>query len=391
MPLAFQVGSGTNISRMNLPNEVQARWCVCQHFGVGEKDLEGINRMKLARARAGENIENLDALKNSLLNAMRKAALTPVAGPVFVTQEVPTQLLFLYEKLRPLLKTDGVTVEDSMWVLAEHVVVPTVALVVVQNRRHGLGTEFDGAGCWYLPEQTGETTQSPIQRVLDRWLRVAGFRTAYGVSKDMKSEPLRRKVDRWRKGESIPTLQSLWHLAGKYSNEVSWLDSSEAWKARFTLACSAQKAFTLAEDYFRGFSGSAAKLGRVFRTSITQEFFEDDGEILLLKDIFWAVRLVERRLRAESKFDSIFSKMPPAEYQKTFGRNVSDEDIERWQRRREFLGKRGNWLVGFFQKAARKAGRLGHDQTFDDSYLLKEFIFELGIKELNRLLAGQRK
>ena len=376
---------------MNLPNEVQARWCLCQYFGVGEKDLDGINRMKLSRARAGEKVENLDALKNSLLTAMRKAALTPVAGPVFVTQEVPTQLLFLYDKLRPLLKTDGVTVEDSMWLLAEHVLIPTAALIVIQNRRRGLGTEFEGSGCWYLPEQAGNLFQSPIQRVLDRWLRVAGFRTAYGVSKEMKSEPLRRKVDRWRKGESVPTLQSLWHLAGKYSKEVSWLDSSEAWKARFTLACAAQKAFAQADDYFAVRGGSAAKLADIFRTSITHEFFEDDGGILQLKEVFWAVRLVERRLRAEGKFDCIFSKMPPPNYQKTFGPDDSNEEIERWQRKREFLGKRGNWFVEFFKKAARKEGRLGRVQTLDDSCHLRDFIFELGVKELNRLLAEQRK
>lgn len=376
---------------MSLPNEIQARWCLCQYFGVGEKDLDGVNRMKLARARAGKNVQKPGELQLALFNGMRRAALAPVAGPVVVTDELSTQLLFLYERLRPLLKTDGATVADAMWILAEYVFVPTAALIVIQNRRRGLGTEFEGADCWYLPEKNGNLTQSPIQRVLDRWLRVAGFRTAYGVSKKMKSEPLRRKVDRWRQGESVPTLQSLWHLIGKYPQEVSWLDNSEAWKARFTLACAVQEALDHADDYFKSDAGSAARLLEIFRTNIRQEFFEDDGGILVLEDIFWAVRLIESRLRAEGKFDRLFAKMPPANYHKEWPRKVSDQEIERWQRRREFLSKRGNWFIASLVKAARKANRIGTVQSLDDSYNLKEFVFELGINELNRLLAERRK
>ena len=347
--------------------------------------------MRLSRARAGKNIEKADELQLALFNGMRKAALAPAAGPVAVTDKLSTRLLFLYERLRPLLKADDVATTDAMWILAEYVFVPTAALIVIQNRQRGLGTEFEGADCWYLPEKIRNLAGSPIQRVLERWLRVAGFRTAYGVSKEMKSEPLRRKVDRWRRGEIVPTLQSLWHLVGKFPQEVSWLDRPEAWKARFTLACAVQKAFAHADDYFGRNTGSAAKLVEIFHANIKQEFFEDDGGILLLEDIFWAVCLVDRRLRAEGKFDRLFAKMPPANWHKQWGPKVSDQEIERWRRKREWESKRGNWFALFLAREARKAKRIGSVRSLDDSYHLKEFVFELGVNELNRLLAERRK
>ena len=279
-----------------------------------------------------------------------------------------------------------------MWVLAEHVFASTVALMVKQQRRFGLGTEFDGPACWYLPDKNDELTESPIQRVLDRWLRVAGFRTAYGVSKEMKSVPLRRKADRWRKGDVVPALPSLWHLVGKYAAQISWLDSAEAWKARFTLACAAQNAFDQADDYFKFINENPAeKLAEICRANMKQEFLEDDDGILIQNNIFFSVRLIERRLRAEGKFDDLFAKMPPASLKMTWGPEVSDDAINKWRQRCEWESKRGNWFAHYLRNEAQKAGRIGKAPSLDDSYQLKEFIFNLGVLELNRLISEHRK
>src|SRR5205807_7964096 len=119
-----------------------------------------------------------------------------------------------------------------------------------------------GESCWYLPVKS----RGPISRVLDCWLRVAGFRTAYGVSKTLSRrnadtgtseervhlrwESWKKGVGRWLNGECVPSVKRLHELVDAFAEQVSWLDEPNAWKARFTLACAMQNVCDTMDEFF---------------------------------------------------------------------------------------------------------------------------------------------
>lgn len=372
----------------SLPDEVQALFVACDCFALGEQRLKEY-RMKLNRARAGKSISSAkrERLRQNLFQSVREAIQTPVSHATFVTDELVTRLLELYAKVGPRLESHLTSNLDMMWLLAEHVLVPTAHLVVRQRCHLGLGTEFLGESCWYLPEPDGRQVRKPVPRVLECWLRVAGLRTDYRVSKEIGTDAVRRKVNRWLEGTNLPTLGELHSLVDSFSAKVSWLDEPDSWKARFTLACAAQRAWDKVDDVFKRLCPTpSVKLAQKFRDLASRPILHDDQGLLVLTDTFFAACLVQARLQKDGSFEKIIA---PArkERRATFGPDVTDAQIEQWKQQAERDAKPGNWFLGFLRDKAIAAGRLrSNDDSMRTQFVLKEFLFDLGIEELNQLL-----
>jgi hypothetical protein len=82
----------------SLPDKVQALFFVCDCFGLGEKELE-LGRMKLNRARSGKDISNeeRERVYQRLIISVHKAAQTPVSRCTFVTDDILSSLITIYE------------------------------------------------------------------------------------------------------------------------------------------------------------------------------------------------------------------------------------------------------------------------------------------------------
>jgi hypothetical protein len=319
---------------------------------------------------------------------VRKASQSPICSAAFVTHEIVTQLLLLYDRLLPHLNAPKLSRDKAMWMLAEHVFVPTAFLIVVKRHRHGLGSEFRGDDCWYLPKRDGHETKNPVQRVLDCWLRVAGYRTAYGISKELNDEDgvWRRKLGRWLSGTPAP-LADLHRLVDTFARSISWLDEPNEWKGRFTLASAAEGIWDRIDEYFAPFHQSPALyFAEVFRGHAKKPVLEDDGGVLAEPHTFFATRLVEKRLKETGQLGRILRQVRRS-WSAQYGPDVSDQEISDHRRQMEWEMNPGNWFADYLLQRARKEDRIGQTASWDDAYHLSEYLFDLGVKELNRSLA----
>lgn len=264
-----------SLKSATIPGDFSALRFVCGCFGIGEKELTAtlermrsntknpdsrfprtISRVMLMRAEKGKGkwLEPLLTIhREALYDRIRRDEGRPLfsfAGKV--GEEIITSVLNLYRRLRPRLDLKRVSANDAVWILIEHVIVPTVFVKLAEEWRYGLGTELQGELCWYLPAKADGNIQKPIARVLDCWLRVAGFRTAYGVSQNLgrrgsiKAEfddqtdklwkAWKKSVERWLNGKPVQSIRSLHRLVESFARNVTWLDDANHWKARFTLA-----------------------------------------------------------------------------------------------------------------------------------------------------------
>ncbi len=377
-------------NRSTLPNLIEALSFVCRCFVVGDPELEGTNtyRMKKMRARKHEGIseQEIERVQQSLLNGIRAAALKPVAGPVAVTDRIATDWFNLYQKLLPRLKVSGVSRVDAMWVLAEHVFVPTLFLGIVSNCQQGLGTEMRASTCWYVPEIVDvKITKKPVQRVLEYWLRATGFRRPNGLSKEI-GESNRRKVSNWLEGKPVGSLQELHLLVDQFKEQIAWLDGSESWKARFTLACAIQKAWDEADRFFKSVvPNPSLKLAEAFGALATKRFLQDDNGILVGPNTFFATRLVAMRLERQGKLRKIFANVRGG-CKMSFGPEVPDEEIQATRKKIEWETNPGNWFVAHLAKRARRAGLIKSTPSMDYGSSIRNYLFDLGVKELNQLL-----
>ena len=310
---------------IGLPNPVAALHFVCGCFGVGEKELQRtlervrkfaknpdehfpskFHRMLLVRSRAGDKQWD-EALciiqREALYDHIRRENGKPLfsfAGEI--ADKLVASLTLLYEKLLPKLDVDGVPTTVAIWILVENVFVPTAYAELVKSWRLGLGSEFRGDTCWYLPLRMRDESLKPIPRVLEHWLRVAGFRTAYGVSKEIGTD--RSAVDEWRRGEKVPNLRTLHRLVEKFVSEVSWLDEPNGWQARFTLACAMQNLCERMDDYFKDVNrDSSFALTKMFSKIADNHIVSDEGGLLADTHSFFATRLLQRRLQGEKKWE----------------------------------------------------------------------------------------
>lgn len=203
----------------------------------------------------------------------------------------------------------------------------------------------------------------PVPRILDCWLKVAGFRTAYGVSQDMGTGPLRRNVDRWRKGEKVPSLATLHHLVDRFAAKASWLDDSPTWKTRFTLACAMQNLCDTMDVFFEEVcKDSSLKLAGIIKRISEERIVCDDEKFLADPYRFFAARLAQLKLKRDGKWE--MGQMSP-----------------------------GNNLLESIKNMAVSDARFRHnDGSVGNFIALEEYLFnDVGVNELNCLIKLKRE
>jgi hypothetical protein len=383
-----------------LPSSNVALRFVCHCFDIGEKELsytlervrkftptadgdfpKKISRTLIARAET-QNGPWLDVLQTLRREALYDRIRRDNGKPLFsFTGAVTEKLVFsfprLYEKLLPDLTLEGISPTNAMWVLVENVFVPTVFIEFIQNWQCGLGTEFRGDACWYLPVLSEGEKLKPVQRVLDSWLRVAGYRTAYGISEEMGTPDLRRNVDRWRTGEVVPTLAALHSLVKQFAKNVRWLDEPDDWKARFTLACAMQKLCNKMDVFFKDVRpDSSFALADMLRRIETERIVSDDHGLLAGRQTFFGTRLLQLRLQHEKKWKTQVLAKIKRQRQHTFPPEVSDSEIAQCRGEMERQMNPGNHLLEYIKR----------HHTHKSGMTLEDHVYNIGVAELNRLL-----
>lgn len=366
----------------------------------------------LMRAGKGEGpwIKGLSTLhREALCDRIRKDEGKPLFSFTGkVADEIIISLLTLYERLLPRLDFTGVSKPEAMWLLVENVFVPTVFIKLVAEWQYGLGTELQGETCWYLPVKSDGRTVKPIARVLDCWLRVAGFRTAYGVSQNLGSgkptktasdertekfwKAWKKRVERWLNGKPVQSVQSLHRLVGAFDKNVSWLDDSDNWRARFTLAFGMQNVCEAMDDSFSAICGdSSLRLADMLRRISDERLVCDDDKLLAGSHSFFAACLLQRRLQNEGEWEKVVeSALKPMSG--SFPLETSDEEIATFQRQMDWRMNPGNWFLQFIKERRVSDENLKlNDCSVEGSFALNEYIFETGVAELNHLLAAKRK
>jgi len=371
-----------------------------------------LSRMMLTRAETKQGKWH-DGLITLHRVALRERLLRENGEPVFsiagtVADRIVVLLISLYERLLPKLDFKGLSKTDAMWLLIENVFVPTVFVELVREWRFGLGTELQGERCWYLPVKLDGRKWKPVSRVLDCWLRVAGFRTAYGVSKTLvrgkSDKPIsdeqtakrwqtwKRSVKRWLNGEPVQSVQKLHRLVEAFAQDVAWLDEPNTWKARFTVAFGMQNLCDEIDDLFSAVHAeSSLKLADMLRRMPEERIVCDSDKLLTGGDIFFAARLVQRRLQEDGEWEKVVVSVPK-KMSRSFPPQTSDEEIAKYKDRRDREMNPGNWFLRFIKARAVAEGRLRHgDDSVENRFGLEAYIFELGVNELNRLLESERK
>ena len=216
-----------------LPDSIQALFFVCDCFGLGlesfkdrrkDKPRLRLSQSKLWRARRNERIspKARERVRWRMVQRLRGRAVFHAVGITSaVADELVTLPLEIFRKIQDHLQPNGTNLVQAMWVLAEHFFLPTTYQIVHRRHRWGLGSELRAGDCWYLPESVKGEVHKPIQRVLDRWLRVAGFKTAYGVTKQLVSnksgnaglddtrwQNWKKNMERWLAGKPVGDLRS---------------------------------------------------------------------------------------------------------------------------------------------------------------------------------------
>ena len=379
-----------------LPNNVGALWLACQCFGLQTKDIKGVSRMAISRAVRGRASTQLNTkveneLWERLLERFRRHKIAPTGTTNSFTDELVMALLQVYRRIRPRLKVTRGSRVATLRAIIEDAFVPTIFMVMVSFQGRGLGSEFFGPQSWYLPRPDF----TPFQAVFDRWLRTAGLRTSYGVSRSIrtrnasiasngeaagnKRDALRRRLLRWLEGKIIPSPYDVDQLVDDFSAEVEWLDGASAWKARLRLALAVQRACGEIRMLFPDIFYLTGAFNRINSEGIVC----DDGRVLAKSDTFFAARLLQLRLQREGKFDKIIAphrRPPPG-----MAPDPSDAEIERASAEFRRNANPGNWFLAFVEREARRKGRLNSRRpAMLAVWALEDFIFDLGVVELSR-------
>ena len=400
----------------SLPDEVQALFFVCDCFGLGlesfkdrrkDKPRLRLSRETLRRARINEHIspKARERLRWRMFQRLRGRAVFPVVGITSaVADELVTLPLEIYGKLRPQLQANGTDLVRAIWVLAEHFFLPTAYQIVHRRHRWGLGSELRAGNCWYLPEQVKGELHKPIRRVLDRWLRVAGFKTAYGVTKhlvpkksgnacmdDARWKSWKRSMERWLAGNPVGELKRLHSAVGVFANNVAWLDHPKAWTARITLAFALQNLWDEADKFFACIrSRPALELARAYRRLALHIHYDDDGHLLTDPRLFFAVRLIVTRLDQEGVLGKMKERARQASPPPP-GQNASQSEFDAWRASCERERNLGNWIVAYLQTQATEAGWIKPtDHPLDSGTSLRDYITAMGVAEINALIQGQK-
>jgi hypothetical protein len=394
-----------------LPNSAAASWFVCGLFGVGEKDLNAaMNRLRTTDVNPGKNLpaaiwrEQIRRAKQgrgrwkklveplchrALADRIRWLNGRPLwSFTASLTERLVFLLLRIYAGIRPELKTRGVPKDETLSLLIGEVFVPTVFNVLVREWRRGLGGEFEGEHCWYLPRKADGKRGSPVARVLDCWLRASGYRTAYGISTKMPAR-WRRNVERWVKGGPVDDIGELHMLVDEFARDVRWLEKPEEWKARFPLAWAMQNVCEVMDRYFENLHRDGSRMLTIGIRKLGREAIvtDDENGVLGEEHAFFAARLLQLRIRREEAWDRVIRHNLPSG-SAVFGEKAKEADIGDYRREIEWRSRQGNWVMEWINKEIRKEQRVGGMRV--DRLTIGEQVFDLGVRELNRLLEERR-
>jgi len=277
-----------------------------------------------------------------------------------VADELVSVLLSLYARLLPKLDLHGACPTKALWLLVKNVFVPTVYAKLVQEWRRGLGNEFLGEICWYLPMKSCGQIEKPFPRVLNYWMRVAGFQTTYQIAKAAGNISLRRKIDRWLAGNILPDPRVLQRLAKKFATKTSWLDESDTWQARLMLASAMQNICDLMDEYFKPIQKDASLvMVKMFKRISKERIVCDDQNFLAGSHSFFATRLLQRRWQTNGKWQP--------------------DPLDQ-----------GNWLREKIRTMANADGFIKLSKPSVENHLiLEEYLFDLGVSELNQILRSR--
>lgn len=400
----------------SLPNDVAAWWFACRCFGIQEKELNGGRRIavQLKRAITGKEITVQEQnkfsvlLSNALAERFRRFGKSPHGCANEFADEFVFSSLNLYRRLREEgLDASGI-LQIRLWsVLTEHVFLPTLFVTMLKWHRQALGTELRGAQSWYLPLVEGDEIVRPIERVLGCWMRVAGLGTPYAVSmalfprgknateteeREQKREAAKTKVKRWLDRTTVPTLGNVETLVRKLEDRVTWLDDRNSWIARFRLASAVQHALAVADQTFRIKGRTLSERIASDLKNISQEgIVQDDDGLLTGGHTFFAARLLQRRLKAEGKFDAIIapSRKPIS---LNLDASATDDEVQLRKQQIQRAHNPGNWFLEHIRNRGVKESKpkandwpaMGHAQ-------LHNYILSLGVQELNCLLHEKKK
>jgi len=366
-------------------------------FGILQKEFTD-DRMRLWRSAEGQTrgLEELKqveaALNNAILGRTRVWDRAGGGGANEFTDRMLQHSLRLYPDACAKIRVGASLGPTELRLFITEVLVPTAFAEMCTTRSSvadhplvGLGREFDGPSSWYAPED-GKV----FRALLDRWLRVMGYRTPCGFSRD--SDQLKDEVKRWWKGGLLPRCERLDRLvmAKKYADRVAWLDDAQNWKARLRLARALQFLGKQASEYFGDQGGEPVPSLHEQFTAINAEEVATDPEGWLSDPrIFWAVRLVQRHLKLSGRWDAV-TQGSRRGMRRKFSRRVSDAQIE-VHRRAEMRNLSPGYRL--IQHLAREGGiTLGDD--FYDSIKSREKVEQLvlnfGFVELCRLAKEER-
>lgn len=307
-----------------------------------------------------------------------------------VAQEVVFHCLDLYKEFIPRLEIKGVPADAALWILIEDVFIPTVFAHLMIKWQRGLGHEFLPLGPWYFPVfERGH--KSPVMRVFRSWMRAAGFRTAQDFGKELKKDDVRRKVDGWLSGKTVPTSIEAHRLIDRFAAEVSWLDSANDWKDRITLAIAMTNLCKWLDAHLSsGVSTPSLELQPLLVKVNDDSIPVDERSYLAKPEYFFATRLLKHRLVREGRWDSeVMNPVKDAIGIKVAPENATDEELANFRRDLYWKVESGNWLLALIkrQNAAQNRER---KQKLAEPISWQETLMDIAVGELNLKLKTKR-
>jgi hypothetical protein len=349
--------------RQLIAAEIAVLRAVAAAFGIGQKSFGKINRMRLGRSARGttKDLEKLRSDHATILDAVlryfRRHGSAGSGGANEFSDLMLMASLYLYPRVQMGICGEAAPSPLEVQLLVKEVLVPTAFAIMLWRSPFtsgrmvpSLGHEFDGPMSWYLPED-GRAFCS----VWDRWLRVTSFRTPCGLSRD--SAALKDQGKRWLKGRSLPpSVESIDRVVTKYADRVEWLDDPSAWKARLRLGRAIQYFGDRVAEHCRAHALSPSpSFHRLIEEINVDGIVCDPDGWLASPRIFFAVRLIQRRLGREKRFEATIGG--PTNINRQFSEQVPQDSIEQIQerdRRRlspgyrflRYLARRGQVALG---------------------------------------------
>jgi hypothetical protein len=380
-----------------MPTSIAALWFACRCFDIPESSIRPVKRQSLHLACKGgpvskEKLQEIERkLTDTLFAQFRRQGIAHSGAATGAADSIVVTLLRIYDDLSPRFGKEKTTPEAALKIFVRDVALPTIHLILSLRQQGGLGSEFRRDSCWYVPQKLDGRIARPVALVLDRWLRAAGFRTAYGVSKpnrlsgseeqNAKWESARKQVKRWLDGETTPPLKKLHSLVCKFPQNVAWLDTADSWCARFSLAYGLEKACTEIEGIF-----SAKTIGEEYRSLGREIIWSDDEGLLTNPSTFFAVRLWIRRLERTGGLAELRMNTPTSASGQ-FDEDVPDAEIERWKRDTAREMNFGNHIARHLLVAAGLPLQIESvAAAIHRSDSLRGYLFDFAADELNQLL-----